>query len=117
MVAREIAQREQLKALLAGSIASLGSNYVLTLEAVNAETSDVMAREQIEVLGKEQVLTALGTAATQLREKLGESLRVGAAIRRAACPGDDGLARRASRVHARARRRPGACRDSNRFPT
>ena len=48
-IAREIAQREQLKALVAGSIASLGSNYVLALEAINAASGDVMAREQIEV--------------------------------------------------------------------
>src|SRR5258705_1744326 len=43
-VAREIARREQLKVLLAGSISSLGRNYVLTLEAINAATRDVMAR-------------------------------------------------------------------------
>ena len=47
-IAREIARREQLKALLVGSIASLGRNYVLALEAINAETGDVMAREQAE---------------------------------------------------------------------
>jgi tetratricopeptide (TPR) repeat protein len=73
-VAREIAQRERLKALIAGSIGRLGRNYVLALEAVNAETGDVMARQQVEVADKEQVLTALGQAASKLREKLGESL-------------------------------------------
>jgi Tfp pilus assembly protein PilF len=73
-VAREIAQREQLKALLAGSITSLGRNYVVTLEAINAATGDVMAREQAEAGSKEQVLTSLGTAASALRQKLGESL-------------------------------------------
>ena len=73
-MAREIARREQLKALLAGSIASLGRNYVLALEAINAETGDVMAREQAEAESKEQVLTSLGTATSRLREKLGESL-------------------------------------------
>ncbi len=73
-VAREIAQREQLKVLLAGSIAGLGRNFVLAIEAVNAETGDVMAREQVEAPSKEQVLTALGVAAARLREKLGESL-------------------------------------------
>jgi tetratricopeptide (TPR) repeat protein/predicted Ser/Thr protein kinase len=73
-VAREIARREQLKALLTGSIASLGSHYVLAIEAINADTGDVMAREQVEVSSKEQVLTALGTAASSLRKKLGESL-------------------------------------------
>ncbi len=73
-VAREIAQREQLKALLTGSIAGLGRNFVLALEAVNAETGDVMAREQVEASSKEEVLTALGGAASRLRSKLGESL-------------------------------------------
>lgn len=73
-LAREIARREDLKALLAGSIASIGSTYVITLEAVNADTGDVMAREQVEAGGREQVLTALGTATSSLRQKLGESL-------------------------------------------
>jgi eukaryotic-like serine/threonine-protein kinase len=73
-VAREVAQREQLKATISGSIASLGRNYVLALEAVNAQTGDVMAREQVEAGSKEEVLTALGAAASALRERLGESL-------------------------------------------
>jgi serine/threonine protein kinase/Tfp pilus assembly protein PilF len=73
-LAREIARREQLKALIAGSIASLGRNYVITLEAVNAETGDVMAREQTEAATKEEVLASLGTATSRLRENLGESL-------------------------------------------
>src|SRR4029453_3050342 len=73
-IAREIARREQLKAMLAGSIASLGRNYVIALEAINAKTGDVMAREQAEADSKEQVLTSLGTATSRLREKLGESL-------------------------------------------
>ena len=73
-VAREIAQREQLKALLAGSIVRLGENYVLGLEAINAQTGDVMAREQAEAATKEQVLGALGSAISRLRQKLGESL-------------------------------------------
>jgi hypothetical protein len=63
-VALEVAVREQLKATISGSIASLGRNYVLALEAVNAQTGDVMAREQVEAGSKEQVLTALGTAAS-----------------------------------------------------
>jgi len=73
-VAREIARREQLKALVVGSIASLGSHYVLSLEAVDAESGDVMAREQMEVPRKEEVLSALGTATSSFREKLGESI-------------------------------------------
>ncbi|MGE3517793.1 MAG: tetratricopeptide repeat protein, partial [Vicinamibacterales bacterium] len=73
-VAREIAQREQIKALLTGSISSLGRNFVLLLEAVNAVTGDVMAREQVEATSKEEVLSTLGGAAARLREKLGEAL-------------------------------------------
>jgi tetratricopeptide (TPR) repeat protein len=73
-IAREIAQRGQLKALLAPSIASLGRNYVIALEAIDAQTGDVMAREQAEAASKEEVLTALGAATSRLREKLGESL-------------------------------------------
>ncbi len=73
-VAREVAQREQLKVLIAGSIASLGRNYVLALEAINASTGDVVAREQFEVTGKEMVLASLGDASSRLRQKLGESL-------------------------------------------
>jgi len=73
-IAREIAQREQLKALLVGSIAPLGNNYVVAVEAVNALTGDAIAREQVEAPGKEQVLTALGGIASRLRQKLGESL-------------------------------------------
>jgi tetratricopeptide (TPR) repeat protein/predicted Ser/Thr protein kinase len=73
-IARQIAEREQLKALVAGSITSLGRHYVVGLEAVNAQSGDVMAREQIEVNSKEEVLTSLGAAVSRLRRKLGESL-------------------------------------------
>ncbi len=73
-LARDIAMREQLKALVSGSISPLGSHYVIALEAINAENGDIMAREQVEVPGKEQVLTLLGQATTKLRERLGESL-------------------------------------------
>jgi hypothetical protein len=75
-LAREVARREQLKALVAGSIASLGSHYVLTLEAIEAETADVLARQQVEIAAKEQVLSSLGSASSKLREQLGESLAV-----------------------------------------
>ena len=73
-VGMEICRRQGLKALLIGSISSLGSNYVITLEAVNAQTGDSIAREQTEANSKEKVLSSLGTAASSLREKLGESL-------------------------------------------
>jgi eukaryotic-like serine/threonine-protein kinase len=73
-LARAIAQREQLKALVAGSITSLGRHYVVSLEAVNAENGDVMAREQAEVNSKEEVLSAMGAAVSRLRRRFGESL-------------------------------------------
>ena len=82
-LARDIARREQLKALVVGTIASLGTNYVIGLEAVDAETGDVMAREQVEIPTKEEVLTALGAATSSFREKLGESL---ASVRRFDAP-------------------------------
>jgi serine/threonine protein kinase/tetratricopeptide (TPR) repeat protein len=72
-VAREIAAREQARALVAGSIGTLGSHYVLALEAVSAQTGEVIAREQVEVASREDVLGALGTAAATLRNRLGES--------------------------------------------
>jgi len=73
-VGLEICRRQGLKALLAGSISGLGNHYVLTLEAINAQTGDALAREQVEADNKEQVLRKLGEAATKLREKLGESM-------------------------------------------
>jgi serine/threonine protein kinase/tetratricopeptide (TPR) repeat protein len=73
-VAREIGLREGAKAVLAGSISGLGSSYVITLSAVNAQTGDSLAREQVEAASKEQVLKALDRGASSLRAKLGESL-------------------------------------------
>jgi tetratricopeptide (TPR) repeat protein len=73
-VAREICLRAGAKAMLTGSISSLGSHYVITLTAVNAQTGDALAREQIEAESKEQVLKALDRSASSLRRKLGESL-------------------------------------------
>src|SRR5271155_5997830 len=73
-VAREICLREGAKAMLTGSIASLGSHYVITLSALNAQTGDVLAREETEADSKEQVLKSLDSAASSLRGKLGESI-------------------------------------------
>lgn len=73
-IAREIAQRQGVKALLTGSISSLGRHYVISLEAVNVATGDAMVREQVEAESREEVLARLGEAATRLREKMGESL-------------------------------------------
>ena len=57
-----------------GSIARLGSHYVINLEAVSAASGETIAREQAEAESRERILTRLGEAATRLREKLGESL-------------------------------------------
>jgi tetratricopeptide (TPR) repeat protein len=73
-LAREVCQRTASAATIEGSIASLGSQYVLGLKAVNCGSGDLMAQEQVTVNGKEQVLKALGEAATKMRAKLGESL-------------------------------------------
>ena len=73
-IAREICERQGLKAFLAGTVSNLGSHYVISLEAINAHSADVIARQQEEAESKEQVLRTLGQAATKLREKLGESL-------------------------------------------
>jgi eukaryotic-like serine/threonine-protein kinase len=73
-VGREICLREGAKAMLTGSIASLGNSYVITLTAVNAGNGDSLAREQVEASSKEQVLKSLDRGASALRGKLGESL-------------------------------------------
>ncbi len=73
-IAREICLRNGFKAVLVGSIASLGSRYIVTLKAVSAATGDSIGGTQSEASSKEQVLKALDDAATKLRYKLGESL-------------------------------------------
>ena len=72
--AREVCQRAGSKAVISGSISSLGTEYVVGLNAINCATGDSLAREQVQAAGKEKVLDALGSAATKLREELGESL-------------------------------------------
>jgi eukaryotic-like serine/threonine-protein kinase len=73
-LAREVCQRTASAATIEGSISSLGSQYVVGLKAVNCRSGDVLANEQATASGKEQVLKAVGEAATKIREKLGESL-------------------------------------------
>ena len=73
-IGRDICQRNGAKALLVGSIASLGSQYVITLDAINAATGDTLAEVQGRADSKEQVLKTLDQTTTELREKLGESL-------------------------------------------
>jgi eukaryotic-like serine/threonine-protein kinase len=73
-VAREVCQRTGSKGMLTGSIAGLGSQYVIGLKALNCNTGDVLAEAQEQAAGKEGVLKALDVAAISLRGKLGESL-------------------------------------------
>jgi eukaryotic-like serine/threonine-protein kinase len=73
-VTRDVCQRTGGAASIEGSISNLGGQYVLGLKAVNCGTGDVISDEQVTANGKEEVLKALGDAATQLRAKLGESL-------------------------------------------
>jgi len=73
-VARELCQRAGSKAYLAGPIGSLGSEYVLGLKAVNCQSGDTLAEEQVTAASKEKVLDTLGEAASKLHGELGESL-------------------------------------------
>jgi len=73
-VAREICERENISAMLGGSIAALGTQYVVAIDAINCATGDTLAREQVTAASKETVLPAVGKAASNLRGKLGESL-------------------------------------------
>jgi eukaryotic-like serine/threonine-protein kinase len=73
-VARELCQRASAEAYIAGSIAVLGSEFVLGLKAVNCQSGDVLAQDQTTAPSKEKVLDALGDAAAKLRGQLGESL-------------------------------------------
>ncbi len=73
-VAREICQRAGSRVYIAGSIASLGNQYVVGLKAVNCRTGGVLAQEQVVAASKEKVLHTLDSLATKVRGELGESL-------------------------------------------
>ena len=73
-VAREVCLRSNSKALLEGSIGSVGSHYLIGLKAVNCQTGDTLASAKAEADNREDVLKRLGDAGNELREKLGESL-------------------------------------------
>ena len=73
-VARDVCERTASAATIESSISSLGSQYVLNLRAVDCRSGDLLAQEQVTANGKEQVLNALGDAATKLRGKMGESM-------------------------------------------
>jgi eukaryotic-like serine/threonine-protein kinase len=73
-VALEVCQRENIKAVLAGSIASIGKQYLLNLEAINCESGETFASQQARSDSREGVLDGLSQSATQMRAQLGESL-------------------------------------------
>jgi eukaryotic-like serine/threonine-protein kinase len=73
-LARDLCVRVSSKAILAGSIANLGSEYVIGVTASNCATGDVLVRQQVRADGKEQVLKSLDEAGAEVRRKLGESL-------------------------------------------
>ena len=73
-VAREVCERTGSTTMVTGSIAGLGSQYVIGLKAVNCNTGDVLVEAQEQAAGKEAVLKALDAAAVSMRSKLGESL-------------------------------------------
>jgi serine/threonine protein kinase/Tfp pilus assembly protein PilF len=73
-IGREICQRNGIRGLLSGSIAVLGSRYVITMDAINASTGDSLAEEQVQADNKDEVLNAVGKATARIRGKLGESL-------------------------------------------
>lgn len=73
-IARELCRRVSSKAYMTGAIATLGSEYVLQLKAVDCQSGDTLAEEQVTASSKEGVLDALGHAASKLRVELGESL-------------------------------------------
>lgn len=94
-VGREVCQRAGGKALLGGTIAMLGSAYVITLNAQDCLTGGVLAEEQVQASSKETVLASLGSAVSVFREKLGESLssiqRYDAKIEQATTPSLEAL--------------------------
>ena len=73
-IARDLGQRVGSKAFIMGSIASLRNSYVINLRAVNCRTGETLVETQVEAAAKEKVLDSLSRGATELREKLGESL-------------------------------------------
>jgi DNA-binding winged helix-turn-helix (wHTH) protein/tetratricopeptide (TPR) repeat protein len=73
-IARELCMRAGSKAYIAGSIANLGNEYVVGLKAVDCQSGEPLAQQQVTANGKEKVLNAVGEAAAKLRAQLGESL-------------------------------------------
>jgi serine/threonine protein kinase/Flp pilus assembly protein TadD len=73
-IAREVCQRTQSTAVLDGTISQIGTEYLLTLKAVNCSSGETLASTEAQAEDKNHVLSALGKVATEIRSKLGESL-------------------------------------------
>jgi hypothetical protein len=73
-IARELCQRTASTAVLDGSIAQIGTQYLLTLKATNCSSGELLASTEAQAESKSQVLSALGKATSEIRNKLGESL-------------------------------------------
>jgi eukaryotic-like serine/threonine-protein kinase len=73
-LAREVCERTGSAAVLEGSIASLGSQYVLGLRAKSCRTGDILDDELAQAERKEDVLNALSQIASKFRNRVGESL-------------------------------------------
>jgi DNA-binding winged helix-turn-helix (wHTH) protein/Tfp pilus assembly protein PilF len=89
-LAREVCERTGSLAVLEGSIARLGSQYVLGLGAKNCRTGEVLANEQVQVARKEDVLNAVSQIARRFRSRVGESL---ASVTKYDTPLDDATTR------------------------
>jgi eukaryotic-like serine/threonine-protein kinase len=89
-LAAEICERTGSLAVLEGSIASLGSEYVVGLSAKNCRTGDVLANEQLQVVRKEDVLNAVSQIASRFRARIGESA---ASVRKYDTPLDEATTR------------------------
>ena len=91
----EVCRRSGSKVTVQGSIASLGTTYLIGLAAIRCETGEPIANEQVEARRKEDVVDALGRATAELRERLGESLpsiqKYNAPLEQATTPSLDAL--------------------------
>jgi tetratricopeptide (TPR) repeat protein len=73
-IAGEVCQRNGAKAMLSGTIGNIGNRYLLTLSAEDCVSGAILAEEQVDAEGKDDVINALGEGVSAFREKLGESL-------------------------------------------
>ena len=102
-VAQELCQRLGLQAMLEGSVSAVGSATVVALAATDCTTGATIARQQVDVERKEDVLRAMGTITADVREALGESRDVAGAAQRADRGSDDAVAGCAEGLHRRHR--------------